>query len=58
VLCTHGELIGRLLAELVADDLAVEEPLDWPKGSTWLLERTDRRPVRGRLLAPLILEEA
>jgi phosphohistidine phosphatase SixA len=58
VLCTHGELIGHLLAELVADGLAVEEPLDRPKGSTWLLERTDRRLVRGRLLAPLILEEA
>jgi phosphohistidine phosphatase SixA len=57
VLCTHGELIGRLLAELVADGLAVEEPLDWPKGSTWLLERADRRPVRGRLLAPLVLDD-
>jgi phosphohistidine phosphatase SixA len=56
VLCTHGELIGRLLEELVADGLVVEQPLDWPKGSTWLLERTDRRPVRGRLLAPLLLE--
>jgi phosphohistidine phosphatase SixA len=56
VLCTHGELIGELLAALVAGGLVVEEPLDWPKGSTWLLERTDRRPVRGRLLAPLGLE--
>ena len=55
VLCTHGETIGWLLAELVADGLVVEEPLDWPKGSTWLLERTDWHPVRGRLLAPLVL---
>ena len=57
VLCTHGELIGGLLAELVADGLAVAEPLAWPEGSTWLLERIDRRPVRARLLAPLVLEE-
>jgi hypothetical protein len=35
----------------------VEDPLDWPKGSTWLLERTDHRQVRGRLLAPLVLSE-
>ena len=55
VLCTHGETIGWLLAELVADGLVVEEPLDRPKGSTWLLERTDWHPVRGRLLAPLVL---
>ena len=56
VLCTHGEPIGRLLAELVADGLVVDDPLERPKGSTWLLERTDRRPVRGRLLGPLVLE--
>ena len=55
VLCTHGELIGRLLAELVAEGLVAEDPLDWPKGSTWLLQRTDRQ-VYGRLLAPLALE--
>jgi hypothetical protein len=55
VLCTHGEVIGRLLAELVAEGLVTEDPLDWPKGSTWLLQRTDQRQVYGRLLAPLAL---
>jgi hypothetical protein len=57
VLCTHGETIGQLLTQLLADGLVVVEgPLDWPKGSTWLLQRTDRGQVRGRLLAPLQLE--
>jgi 8-oxo-(d)GTP phosphatase len=56
VLCTHGAVIGRLLAELVADGLVAEDPLDWPKGSTWLLQRTDQRQVYGRLLAPLALQ--
>jgi phosphohistidine phosphatase SixA len=56
VLCTHGETIGRLLAELVAEGLVLENPLDWPKGSTWLLQRTDQGQVYGRLLAPLALE--
>ena len=26
--------------------------LHWPKGSTWLLQRDDRRQVRGRILPP------
>lgn len=58
VLCTHGEGIGLLLTRLISDALLVEEPLDWPKGSTWLLERIDRRQVRGRFLAPLVLNGA
>jgi 8-oxo-dGTP diphosphatase len=61
VLCTHGETIGRLFAELVVDGLVVESvvenPLDWPKGSTWLLRRTEHGRVYGRFLAPLELEE-
>ena len=58
VLCTHGETIGRLLTELVAEGLVLEDPLDWPKGSTWLLERIGQRHVRGRFLAPLVLSGA
>jgi phosphohistidine phosphatase SixA len=57
VLCTHGEGIGLLLT-LIADVLLVEDPLDWPKGSTWLLERVNRGQVRGRFLGPLVLNEA
>ena len=52
-----GEGIG-LLMQLIADTLVAEDPLDWPKGSTWLLQRDDRRQVLGRLLAPLELELA
>jgi phosphohistidine phosphatase SixA len=54
VLCTHGEGIGLLLTRLLAGALVAEDPLDWPKGSTWLLERIDRGQVRGRFLAPLV----
>ena len=56
VLCTHGEVIGQLLGELVAEGLVAEDPLDWPEGSTWLLQRTDQGQVYGRLLAPLALQ--
>jgi broad specificity phosphatase PhoE len=56
VLCTHGETIGLLLTHLAADGLVVEDPLHWPKGSAWLLQRTNgRRQVRGRFLAPLVV---
>ena len=55
VLCTHGEGIDLLLTRLLAGALVAEDPLDWPKGSTWLLERIDRRQVRGRFLGPLVL---
>jgi 8-oxo-dGTP diphosphatase len=58
VLCTHGEGIGLLLTRLLADALVVEDPLDWPKGSTWLLERINRRRIRGRFLGPLVLDGA
>ena len=55
VLCTHGETIGLLLGQLAADGLAAAAPLEWPKGSTWLLERASRRQVHARYLAPLAL---
>ena len=55
VLCTHGELIGRLFARLVPAGLAVEEPLRWPKGSAWLLWRVQHR-LHARFLAPLALD--
>jgi hypothetical protein len=55
VQCTHGEGIGLLLTRLLAGALVAEDPLDWPKGSTWLLERGDQSQVRGRFLGPLVL---
>jgi phosphohistidine phosphatase SixA len=57
VLCTHGEGIGLLLTRLLAGALVVEDPLDWPKGSTWLLQRIGVGQVRGRFLAPLVHDQ-
>jgi phosphohistidine phosphatase SixA len=56
VLCTHGETIGRLLEQLVTDGLVLGEPLHWPKGSSWLLQRNGQRQVRARYLPPLALD--
>ena len=55
VVCTHGEVIGQVLTRLVADGLAVDQPLAWPKGSTWLLEGATRRFTHARYLPPLAL---
>jgi 8-oxo-dGTP diphosphatase len=58
VVCTHGEVIGQVLARLVVDGLTVDQPLVWPKGSSWLLEGTDGRFTFGRYLPPLPLAGA
>ena len=47
-----------LLVRLVADGLMVDQPLVWPKGSTWLLDGADRRFAFGRYLPPLRLVDA
>ena len=57
VVCTHGEVIGQVLARLVTDGLAVDQPLAWPKGSTWLLEGPDGHLAVGRYLPPLALAD-
>ena len=56
VLCTHGEMIGRLFARLAGQGLVAPAPLVWPKGSAWLLHRTDWRQLHARDLSPLALE--
>jgi len=40
---------------LAADGLVTAAPLHWPKGSTWLLQRTAPPQVRARYLAPSTL---
>ena len=56
VLCTHGEMIGRLFAQLAGQGLVAPAPLVWPKGSAWLLHRTDWRQLHTRYLSPPALE--
>ena len=58
VLCTHGEVIGQVLVRLAADGLAVDQPLAWPKGSTWLLHGANGRLTLARYLPPLPLTDA
>ena len=57
VVCTHGEVIGQVLGRLVADGLSVDQPLAWPKGSTWLLDGPYGHFASGRYLPPLALAD-
>lgn len=57
VLCTHGEVIGRVFDELRRAGIELSQPLHWPKGSAWVLERGVRQAWRGTYLKPRIVEE-
>jgi hypothetical protein len=56
--CTHGQVISQVLTWLVTDGLAVDQPLQWPQGSTWLLDGANGRLTHARYLPPLVLAPA
>jgi phosphohistidine phosphatase SixA len=56
VLCTHGEVIGKVFDELQAAGIELTDPPRWPKASTWLLELGGRRSWKGSYLEPLAVE--
>ena len=53
VLCTHGEIIGKVFDELERAGLELSDPPRWPKGSTWILELNSGHGWKGIYLAPL-----
>jgi broad specificity phosphatase PhoE len=57
ILCSPSLRCVQTVQPLAGDRFLEIEPLA-AKGSTWLLQRHDRRQVLGRLLAPLELELA
>jgi phosphohistidine phosphatase SixA len=56
VLCTHGEVIGKVFDELQAAGIELAGPPRWPKGSTWALELGGRTSWKGSYLEPLVME--
>ena len=56
VLCTHGEVIGKVFDELQAAGIDLSDPPRWPKGSTWMLELGGRRSWKGSYLEPLAVK--
>ena len=53
VLCTHGELIGQLLGRLRQAGSPIASDATWPKGSTWVLDRSGDQITRATYLPPL-----
>jgi phosphohistidine phosphatase SixA len=58
VLCTHGEIIGKVFNELERAGLELSDPPRWPKGCTWILEPIGGNKWKGTCLAPLAVEPA
>jgi phosphohistidine phosphatase SixA len=56
VLCTHGELIREAFDELRSAGIELSSPLQWPKGSTWVLNRDGRGRWKGLYLEPVVVE--
>jgi broad specificity phosphatase PhoE len=52
VACSHGDLIPVLLRALVAAGMEVDGALLDKKGSLWVIELDDGRPIRGRYVPP------
>jgi phosphohistidine phosphatase SixA len=51
-LCSHGDVIGLVLEQLVDGGLIERRGMLFPKGSTWLLELEGDRVIRARYIAP------
>jgi broad specificity phosphatase PhoE len=58
VLCTHGEVIGKVFDELEPAGIELSDPPRWPKGSTWILQLDGGQGWKGTYLAPLATEPA
>ena len=58
VLCTHGEVIGKVFEALLDAGIELADPPRWPKGSTWVLDLDAGRRWTGRYLAPLAAQPA
>lgn len=53
VMCSHGETIGPLIEHLSADDsVDVRGPMEWAKGSIWVLSTRRKRIVAARYIPP------
>ena len=58
VLCTHGEVFGKVFDELQQAGIDLSGPARWPKGCTWILQLDGGHGWRGTYLEPLAIEPA
>lgn len=51
-LCSHGDLIPKMIRRLVASGMKTKDANISQKGSIWVIETDGDKPVRGRYLPP------
>lgn len=52
VIVSHGEVIGPVIRRLGRDGVDLEGPMEWKKGSVWVLEARKGRIPSGRYIPP------
>ena len=52
LLSTHGELIESVIGSLAGDGVDLDGPMEWKKGSIWILEAAKGKVRSGRYLLP------
>ena len=52
VLCSHADVIGDIVGHLFAEQVPMEGPMEWKKGSIWELRTIKGRVVSGRYVPP------
>jgi len=51
-LCTHGDVIADLIGHLFAEGVPMNGPMEWGKGSIWVLRTVAGRVVSGEYIPP------
>jgi phosphohistidine phosphatase SixA/ADP-ribose pyrophosphatase YjhB (NUDIX family) len=52
IIITHGEVISAVIGSLAADGLDLDGPMEWKKGSVWVLEAEKGKIRSGRYVPP------
>ena len=52
VLCSHGDVIPATINALVRRGMEVQTPVDWRKGTVWVLKRKGDRITKGKVWPP------
>jgi 8-oxo-dGTP diphosphatase len=52
VLCSHGDLVPKMIRRLVAEGMKTKDANVSQKGSLWIIEIEKGRPTRGRYHPP------
>lgn len=52
LLCSHGDIIPKMIRRLVAEGMRANDANRSQKGSLWVIEVRDGRPIEGRYYPP------